>query len=112
MAIKLFVGGLAYAIKDEELRAIFETIGTVQSAQVIVDRETNRSKGFGFIEMASDDEAKAAINALNGKEVEGRSITVNEAKPKENHERRSFDGGRPRQNNDRRNDRNSGGRRY
>ena len=81
MATKLFVGGLPYAVTDDQLREIFEAVGTVQSAKVIVDRETNRSKGFGFVEMSTDEEAKAAIDKLNNKEVDGRAITVNEARP-------------------------------
>lgn len=81
MATKLFVGGLPYAVTDDQLREIFEAAGTVASAKVIVDRETNRSKGFGFVEMSSDEEAKAAIEQLNNKEVDGRAITVNEARP-------------------------------
>lgn len=81
MATKLFVGGLPYAVTDDQLREIFEAAGTVTSAKVIVDRETNRSKGFGFVEMSSDEEAKAAIEKLNNKEVDGRAITVNEARP-------------------------------
>lgn len=81
MATKLFVGGLPYAVTDDQLREIFEAAGTVASAKVIVDRETNRSKGFGFVEMSNDEEAKAAIEQLNNKEVDGRAITVNEARP-------------------------------
>jgi RNA recognition motif-containing protein len=82
MGKKLYVGNLAYGITDSNLQRIFEPHGTVQSAQVIMDRDTGRSKGFGFVEMGSDQEAQAAIAALNGKEVEGRSLTVNEARPK------------------------------
>jgi cold-inducible RNA-binding protein len=81
MATKLFVGGLPYAVTDDQLREIFEEAGTVASAKVIVDRETNRSKGFGFVEMSTDEEAKVAIEKLNNKEVDGRAITVNEARP-------------------------------
>jgi cold-inducible RNA-binding protein len=81
MATKLFVGGLPYSVTDDQLREVFEAAGTVQSAKVIVDRETNRSKGFGFVEMSTDEEAKVAIEKLNNKEVEGRAITVNEARP-------------------------------
>ena len=93
MAIKLFVGSLPYSVTDEELAEIFAEIGTVVSAKVIVDRETGRSKGFGFVEMSSDDEARAAIDKLNGKDVNGRALVVNEARPQENRERRSFGGG-------------------
>jgi RNA recognition motif-containing protein len=82
MGKKLYVGNLTYGITDSTLQQIFSAHGTVQSAQVIMDRDTGRSKGFGFVEMGSDAEAQAAIAALNGKEVEGRSLTVNEARPK------------------------------
>ena len=82
MGRKLYVGNLAYGIADTDLERIFEAHGTVQSAQVIMDRNTGRSKGFGFVEMGSDAEAQAAITALNGTEVEGRTLTVNEARPK------------------------------
>ena len=83
MGKKLYVGNLAYGVTSSDLQEMFEAHGTVQSAQVIMDRETNRSKGFGFVEMGSDQEAQAAIAALSGKEVDGRSLTVNEAKPRE-----------------------------
>ena len=83
MGKKLYVGNLAYSVTDGELQQMFEPHGTVQSAQVIIDRDTGRSKGFGFVEMGSDQEAQTAIQALNGKEVDGRSLTVNEARPKE-----------------------------
>src|SRR6202163_4840056 len=82
MGKKLYVGNLAYGVTDSDLQQLFATHGTVQSAQVIMDRDTGRSKGFGFVEMGSDSEAQAAIAALNGKEVEGRALTVNEARPK------------------------------
>ncbi|HLJ95357.1 MAG TPA: RNA-binding protein [Gemmataceae bacterium] len=82
MGKKLYVGNLAYTISDSDLLRLFEPHGTVQSAQVIMDRDTGRSKGFGFVEMGSDQEAQAAISALNGTEVEGRALTVNEARPK------------------------------
>ncbi len=82
MGKKLYVGNLAYSLGDSELQQIFEAHGAVQSAQVIMDRDTGRSKGFGFVEMGSDQEAQAAIAALNGKEIEGRPLTVNEARPK------------------------------
>src|SRR5260370_27103546 len=82
MGKKLYVGNLAYGVSDSDLQRIFEAHGTVQSAQVIMDRDTGRSKGFGFVEMGSDAEAQAAITALNGNEVEGRALTVNEARPK------------------------------
>ena len=83
MGKKLYVGNLTYGVTDSSLAQLFEGHGTVQSAQVIMDRDTGRSKGFGFVEMGSDAEAQAAIQALNGKEVEGRTLTVNEAKPRE-----------------------------
>jgi RNA recognition motif-containing protein len=82
MGRKLYVGNLAYSMTDSELERLFSPHGTVQSAQVIMDRDTGRSKGFGFVEMGSDAEAQAAITALNGNEVEGRTLTVNEARPK------------------------------
>jgi RNA recognition motif-containing protein len=83
MGKKLYVGNLAYGLGDGDLEQLFAAHGTVQSAQVIMDRDTGRSKGFGFVEMGNDQEAQAAITALNGKEVEGRPLTVNEARPKE-----------------------------
>jgi RNA recognition motif-containing protein len=82
MGKKLYVGNLAYGVTDSTLQQMFEPFGSVQSAQVIMDRDTGRSKGFGFVEMGSDQEAKAAIAGLNGKEMDGRSLTVNEARPK------------------------------
>ena len=83
MAKKLYVGGVSYDETDESLRALFAPHGTVNSAMIIMDRETGRSKGFGFVEMASDKEAATAISAVNGQTVNGRTLTVNEAKPKE-----------------------------
>src|SRR3954465_15283304 len=83
MGKKLYVGNLTYGVADDALRQMFEAHGTVQSAQVIMDRDTGRSKGFGFVEMGSDQEAQAAIQAMNGKEMDGRALTVNEAKPRE-----------------------------
>jgi RNA recognition motif-containing protein len=82
MAKKLYVGNLGYGVTDSDLAQLFAAHGTVQSAQVIMDRDTGRSKGFGFVEMKSDQEAAAAITALNGHEVGGRALTVNEARPK------------------------------
>ena len=93
MGKKLYVGNLAYSVGDSELQQLFEAHGSVQSAQVIMDRDTGRSKGFGFVEMGSDQEAQAAISALNGKEVEGRALTVNEARPKTEGGGRSGGGG-------------------
>jgi RNA recognition motif-containing protein len=80
---KLYVGNLPYDTSDSALQEMFEEYGSVQSAQVIMDRETGRSKGFGFVEMGSDEEAKSAINGMNGKEIGGRALTVNEARPRE-----------------------------
>ncbi len=93
MANKLFIGSLAYAVTDDELQQMFAEVGEVVSAKVIIDRDTNRSKGFGFVEMANDDDAKKAIDQLNGKDLAGRAIVVNEARPKEPRENRSFGGG-------------------
>ena len=83
MAAKLYVGNLSYEVSQADLQALFAAHGTVVSAQLIMDRETRKSKGFGFIEMASEQEAQSAIAALNGKDVEGRALTVNEARPQE-----------------------------
>jgi RNA recognition motif-containing protein len=80
---KLYVGGLPYEITDDRLQEIFSAHGTVESSRVITDRETGRSRGFGFVEMSSQEEAQQAIDKLNGTDLEGRSLTVNEAKPKE-----------------------------
>lgn len=110
MATKLFVGSLSYTTTDATLEEFFASAGQVVSAKVIMDRDSGRSKGFGFVEMASDEEAKAAIEQLDGKELDGRRIAVNEARPQENRERRSFGGG----NGGNRGgfDRNRGGNRY
>src|SRR5919199_1764595 len=83
MGKKLYVGNLTFGVTDAELEQLFAAHGTVQSAQVIMDRDTGRSKGFGFVEMGTDQEAQAAIQAMNGQEVDGRALTVNEARPKE-----------------------------
>ena len=83
MGNKLYVGNLPYSINDGSLQDLFSPHGTVRSAKVIMDRDSGRSKGFGFVEMGSDQEAQAAIGALNGKPLEGRNLTVNEARPKE-----------------------------
>jgi RNA recognition motif-containing protein len=88
---KLYVGNLAYNVSESDLEALFSQFGTVQSAQIIMDRDTNRSKGFGFIEMDTDDQAQAAIQGLHEHQHEGRRLTVNEAKPREP---RSGGGGR------------------
>ncbi len=83
MGTKLYVGNLGYGIGDSDLEKLFIAYGSVRSAQVIKDRDSGRSKGFGFVEMGSNQEAQAAITALNGKEIEGRTLVVNEARPKE-----------------------------
>lgn len=83
MGNKLYVGNLAYSVRDDELQQAFAQFGTVTSAKVMMDRETGRSKGFGFVEMGSDAEAQAAINGLNGQALEGRAVVVNEARPRE-----------------------------
>ncbi len=80
---KLYVGGLPYQVTEDKLREIFSAHGTVESATVIMDRMTGRSKGFGFVEMSSQEEAQAAIDTLNGTDLEGRKLTVNEAKPRQ-----------------------------
>lgn len=82
MGKKLYVGNLGYGVSDSDLMEMFGAHGTVVSAQVIMDRETSRSKGFGFVEMKTDQEAQAAITALNGKDSGGRALTVNEARPR------------------------------
>lgn len=83
MGKKLYVGNLPYAVADRDLEEMFAPFGAVRSAQVIIDRDTGRSKGFGFVEMETDNDAQAAISGMNGKEIEGRALTVNEARPKE-----------------------------
>lgn len=92
MGKKLYVGNLPYSFTNDELQQLFSAHGTVESAQIIMDRDTGRSKGFGFVEMASAEEAQAAISALHGQQHGGRALTVNEAKPKEN-AGRGFGGG-------------------
>src|SRR5208283_1393222 len=81
--MKLYVGNLPYSMTDSDLQQLFEQHGTVQSAQVIIDRDTGRSKGFGFVEMGTTEEGQAAIQALHDQEVNGRKLTVNEARPRE-----------------------------
>ena len=83
MGSKLYVGNLSYNVTSSDLQTMFEKHGTVSSAEIINDRESGRSKGFGFVQMGSDDEAQAAISALSGQESDGRALTVNEAKPRE-----------------------------
>lgn len=91
--MKLYVGNLPYAVTDADLTNLFSPYGTVQSAQVIIDRETGRSKGFGFVEMGSSEEGQAAIQALHDKDVGGRKLTVNEARPREDRGPRGGGGG-------------------
>jgi RNA recognition motif-containing protein len=83
VAMKLYVGNLSYGMTDTDLQNLFEQYGTVVSAQIIMDRDTGRSKGFGFVEMSTSEEGQAAIQALNEQEVSGRKLTVNEARPRE-----------------------------
>ena len=83
MAQKLFVGGLPFSTSNEQLRDLFAEVGEVASATVVTDRDTGRSRGFGFVEMANADEAQKAIQALNGTDLDGRNLTVNEARPQE-----------------------------
>ena len=94
MGAKVYVGNLTFDVQNSDLEEIFAPHGSVKSAQVVMDRDTGRSKGFGFVEMSSDSEAAAAINALNGREYKGRALTVNEAKPREDRGgNRSYGGG-------------------
>ena len=93
MAAKLYVGGLPYSTTDNSLKDFFSGAGTVVSAVIINDKMTGRSKGFGFVEMSSDEEAQKAIEMFNGKDFEGRNITVNEARPMEDRPRRTGGGG-------------------
>ena len=97
MSSKLYVGNLPFSISEDSLRELFADSGTVESVNIITDRDTGRSKGFGFVEMSTDEEAQSAIEKLNGEEMEGRSLKVNKAKPKESGGRggggRGFGGG-------------------
>jgi RNA recognition motif-containing protein len=93
MATKLFVGSLAYSATDEDLEQFFAEQGKVLSATVIKDRDTGRSKGFGFVEMENDEEAKSAISNLDGKDLNGRAVVVNEARPREDRGPRNGGGG-------------------
>ncbi|HET9412010.1 MAG TPA: RNA-binding protein [Candidatus Saccharimonadales bacterium] len=97
MAVKLYVGNLPYSTNDDELRQLFAEFGQVESATIISDRDTGRSKGFGFVELDSPESAKAAIEAMNGKDMGGRAIVVNEARPREDRPRDG--GGAPRGGN-------------
>ncbi|CAM5787921.1 RNA recognition motif domain-containing protein [Rhizobacter fulvus] len=94
MGNKLYVGNLSYNIRDEDLQQAFAQYGSVSSAKVMMDRDTGRSKGFGFVEMGSDAEAQSAINGMNGQALDGRAIVVNEARPREERPG-GFGGGRP-----------------
>jgi RNA recognition motif-containing protein len=94
MGNKLYVGNLSYNIRDDDLNQAFAQYGSVSSAKVMMDRDTGRSKGFGFVEMGSDAEAQAAINGMNGQALDGRAIVVNEARPREERPG-GFGGGRP-----------------
>ncbi len=93
MGSKLYVGNLSYDTTSSDLQELFSQHGSVQSAEVIQDRDTGRSKGFGFVQMGSDSEAQAAIDALNGQQHDGRALTVNEAKPREERPRSGGGGG-------------------
>ena len=88
MATNLFIGSIAYAVTDDDLKAHFESVGAVKSAKVIMDRDTGRSKGFGFVEMETDEDAAKAVEQLNNSDLSGRSIIVNEARPREEPPRR------------------------
>ena len=93
MAKKLYVGGLPYSTSEDELREAFSGAGTVESASIIMDRMSGRSKGFGFVEMASDEDAQKGIDMWNGKDFGGRTLTVNEARPLEERPRRDSNRG-------------------
>lgn len=104
MATRLFVGSLPWAVDDAQLEDLFKEFGTISSAKVIIDRDSNRSRGYGFVEFEDDEAAKAAIEKLNGSDIQGRAIVVNEARPQEARPpRRDFGGDRGG---------NGGGRRY
>ncbi|HRN46719.1 MAG TPA: RNA-binding protein [Niabella sp.] len=95
--MNIYVGNLSWNLSDQELENLFSEFGEISSAKIVLDKFSNRSKGFGFVEMANDEEAKAAIEALNGKEIDGRNIVVNESRPKEGgsggYKKKSFGGG-------------------
>src|SRR2546423_11467814 len=93
MGNKLYVGNLAYSIRDDDLQQAFSQFGTVSSAKVMMDRDTGRSKGFGFVEMGSDAEAQSAINGMNGQALDGRAVVVNEARPREDRPGGGYGGG-------------------
>ncbi|HKS28746.1 MAG TPA: RNA-binding protein [Pyrinomonadaceae bacterium] len=94
MSMKLYVGNLSFQTTNDDLQALFEQAGTVESVNVIEDRETGRSRGFGFVEMASNEEGQKAIEQFNGKELNGRNLNVNEARPREERGPRGGGGGR------------------
>lgn len=108
---RLFVAGLPYTLNDQALADLFAQCGKVVSSTVIMDRETGKSKGFGFVEMETSDEAKTAIEKLNGTELEGRKIVVNVARPREERPRNDFRGRGPRRSDDRRGGNSYGGNR-
>ncbi len=93
MGNKIYVGNLSYSMTEEALSELFGQAGTVVSAKIITESQTGRSKGFGFVEMSSDEEANSAIEKFNGQEVEGRQLKVSEARPKQNRSRGGFGGG-------------------
>jgi len=93
MSVKLYVGNLSFQTSSEDLKQLFSQAGTVESASVVEDRETGRSRGFGFVEMASSEEGQAAIQQFNGKEINGRALNVNEARPREDRGGRGGGGG-------------------
>lgn len=93
MSMKLYVGNLSFDTSNSELQELFATVGTVESATVVEDRDTGRSRGFGFVEMSSKEEGENAIDQLNGKEINGRELKVNEAKPRENRAGGGYGGG-------------------
>ena len=94
MGMNLYVGGLAYSVTDDELKEFFESEGAVKSAVVIKDRESGKSKGFGFVEMEDEQEGKNALEKLNGQEINGRAVNISEARPREERsERRPYNGG-------------------
>ena len=91
--MNIFVGSLSYDFTENELKELFETCGEVTSAKIITDRDTGRSKGFGFVEMTNKADGQEAVDTLNGKDVSGRTIVVNEARPREERPKRNFGGG-------------------
>lgn len=91
--MNIYVGNMSYSMSEDDLREAFAAYGAVTSARLVMDRESGRPKGFGFVEMSNDNEANAAIEALNGKEIGGRELKVNEARPREERPRRSFGSG-------------------